>query len=240
MVGFSTVAKLVALKTAPGSAAQKSGLLPEDQIVAIDRVPTLTLPKLLDQLRSNPGQPLQLTVLRNGREQVLTLERAKEAKDQADIGLYLKSSIIYAHTPPWVQVGQAAAKTFRTFLALINPRSDIGLSHLSGPVGIISNFMDVSHAGLQFVLWFTILVNVNLAVFNLLPIPVLDGGQMLFATIGKLRGRALPVNFVAATQSVFMILLLSMVVYVTIFGDVRRIVRDARNETPPKEAPAAK
>jgi regulator of sigma E protease len=179
-------------------------------------------------------------VLRAGQSRTLTLERAKDAKDGADIGLFLKSSIVYAHTPPWVQVSEAALKTFRTFAALINPRSDIGLSHLSGPVGILSNFMDVSHAGMRFVLWFTILVNVNLAVFNLLPIPVLDGGQMLFATIGKLRGKALPFNFVATTQSIFVVLLLLMMAYVTIFGDFRRIIRDNRAEAQAKEAAAQK
>ena len=77
---------------------------------------------------------------------------------------------------------------------------------------------------------FTILVNVNLAIFNLLPMPVLDGGQMLFATIGRLRGRALPLNFIMTAQSVFMVLLLSMIVYVSFF-DVRRWARDARRPT---------
>jgi regulator of sigma E protease len=84
---------------------------------------------------------------------------------------------------------------------------------------------------------FTILININLAVFNLLPIPVLDGGQMLFATIGKLRGRALPVNFIMSAQSVFMVLLLSMILYVSFF-DVRRIVRDVNTGRSESNAPA--
>jgi len=76
---------------------------------------------------------------------------------------------------------------------------------------------------------FAILVNVNLAIFNLLPLPILDGGQMLFATIGKLRGRALPPNFIIAAQSTFGVLLLAMVVYVSVF-DVRRWARDVQSE----------
>ncbi len=119
--------------------------------------------------------------------------------------------------------------TFRTLWSLLNPRSDIGLSKVSGPVGIVRIFHSAAEAGIGISLVFAILVNVNLAIFNLLPLPVLDGGQMLFATIGKLRGRALPPNFIMAAQSAFGILLITMVLYVSFF-DVRRWARDVRND----------
>jgi len=81
------------------------------------------------------------------------------------------------------------------------------------------------------------LVNVNLAIFNLMPMPVLDGGQMLFATIGRLRGRPLPVSFIMTAQSVFLVMLFSMVLYVSVF-DVRRIVRDVKSERSAAESAA--
>jgi regulator of sigma E protease len=61
---------------------------------------------------------------------------------------------------------------------------------------------------------------------------------MLFATIGRLRGRALPINFIAATQSVFMVLLLSLVLYISFF-DVRRWSRDVRESRPQVQAAPA-
>jgi len=88
------------------------------------------------------------------------------------------------------------------------------------------------------VLLFTILLNMSLAIFNLLPLPVLDGGQMLFATIGRLRGRAISVNFIMAANSVFIVLLLTMVIYVSIF-DVRRIKRDNADAAPTPPPPSA-
>ena len=133
-----------------------------------------------------------------------------------------------------VGAGAQGTMTFRVLGSLIHPGSDISVSKLSGPVGIGKIFWDASEAGLRYVLWIAILVNVNLAVFNLLPIPVLDGGHMLFATISRLRGKALPVNFIAATQSVFIVLLFSMIIYVSFF-DVRRIVRDSRAEAAARE-----
>jgi len=115
--------------------------------------------------------------------------------------------------------------TFRTLGALISPTSDVGLSKLSGPIGIGRVLHQQAQWDIRRVLWFTILVNVNLAIFNLLPIPVLDGGQMLFATINRLRRRALPPNIIMATQSAFFVILFSLIIYVSFF-DVRRWARD--------------
>jgi regulator of sigma E protease len=125
--------------------------------------------------------------------------------------------------------------TLHTLGSLINPRSDIGLSNLSGPVGIVHIFSSAAEAGLRTVFMFTILVNINLAILNLLPIPVLDGGQMLFATIARARGRALPMNLIMTTQSVFVVLLFSMILYVSFF-DVRRWARDVQSDKPPATA----
>ncbi|MGH7945945.1 MAG: RIP metalloprotease RseP [Opitutaceae bacterium] len=233
-VGFSTVAKLLVGRAAPGSPAEKAGLLPEDQITAINGIPVLTYPQLSEALRSNLGKPIDVTVLRGGASRTVKMVTAKGG----DLGLAIKSSVSVIHPTPFKQIGESVVKTFRTLWALINPRSDIGISHLSGPIGIIDNFFAFSRAGLPLALWFTILVNVNLAIFNLLPMPVLDGGQMLFATIGRLRGRPLPVSFIMTAQSVFLVMLFSMVLYVSVF-DVRRIVRDVKAERGAAEAPAA-
>ncbi|MBI4625276.1 MAG: RIP metalloprotease RseP [Verrucomicrobia bacterium] len=237
MIGFVPVAKIVVGRVTPGLAADRAGLRADDQIVAIDGKPVLTRPQLGDALRPVLSRPVKIGVLRAEQNLTLLLELPKDAKVSA-IGLALRDGIIYAHPTPFAQVGDCIVKTFRTLGALLNPRSDIGLSHLSGPIGIISNFVDVSRAGLPFALWFTILVNVNLAIFNLLPIPVLDGGQMLFATIGRLRGRPLPVSFITTAQSVFVVLLFSMVLYVSVF-DVRRIARDVKADRAAESAAKA-
>ncbi|MEI6465137.1 MAG: RIP metalloprotease RseP [Verrucomicrobiota bacterium] len=232
-VGFSTVATLLVGRIAPGSPADRAGLQTDDRISAVAGKTILTYPQLADALRAGMGRRIEITVQRNGVAQTLPFESAKGA----DLGLAIKSSVTLAHPSPFTQISDSVEKTFRTLWALLNPRSDIGISHLQGPIGIIDNFVAVSRAGLPLALWFTILVNVNLAIFNLLPMPVLDGGQMLFATIGRLRGRPLPVNLIMTAQSVFLVLLFSMVIYVSVF-DVRRIVRDAKAERA-TSAPAA-
>jgi regulator of sigma E protease len=237
-VGFSTVAKLFVGTPTPGSPAAKAGLLPDDQIKAVNGSPTLTPHQLFDAFRKGLGKPMQITVARGEATQTFTLEPVAKIPELGLAGI--NSGVSVVHPNPVEQITDSVVKTFRTLWALINPRSDIGIAHLSGPIGIIDNFFAVSRAGIPLALWFTILVNVNLAIFNLLPMPVLDGGQMLFATIGRLRGRPLPVTFIMTAQSVFLVLLFSMVLYVSVF-DVRRIVRDVKADRAAEaaaEAPA--
>lgn len=235
-VGFITVAKLFIGAVPEGSPAAKAGLRVQDQITGINRTPTLTPGQLFDAFRKGAGKPMQMSVQRGNETLSVTLDSAPKIGD-----LSINSGVTIAHPNPFEQIADSITKTFRTLWALINPRSDINASHLSGPIGIIDNFIAVSRVGLPLALWFTILVNVNLAIFNLLPMPVLDGGQMLFATIGRLRGRPLPVSFIMTAQSVFLVLLFSMVLYVSVF-DVRRIARDAKAvraaEAPAPAAPA--
>ncbi|MBI5382031.1 MAG: RIP metalloprotease RseP [Opitutae bacterium] len=236
-VGFATVAKLVVGKVTPASPAESMGLQINDQIIAVNQKSVLTISQLVESLQSRDTSHLVLTVLRGERRVNLTSDKSKSSKDSADIGIALKSGVIFTHPTPLKQISTALSKTADGLFALINPRSDLGLSHMTGPIGIIRSFFDLAQEGLPFALWFSVIINVNLAIFNLLPIPVLDGGHMLFATIARLRGRPLPLNWVMTAQSVFMVLLFSMILYVSFF-DVRRIVRDVRADRAEATAPA--
>lgn len=217
------------------SHAQKLGLQPGDQLTALNGAPLLNLLTLYDVLQAKTPVAFTLTVAR--ADQIFDLavpaDRPKEANGIFGAGFRTKTSLM--HENPFSQIAGHARMTWRVLWSLLQPSSDIGISKLSGPIGIGRIIFDASEAGFRFVLWIAILLNVNLAIFNLLPIPVLDGGQVLFATIAKLRGRALSPSFVAATQSVFMVLLLSMIAYVSFF-DIARIRRDSRAETQAREA----
>jgi regulator of sigma E protease len=222
----------------PNSAAAKAGLEPGDRIVDIDGSPIMNANGLGDELALDPSAPAHLGVIRNGRTLDLVIPPRTASLQMGDIEF--SAGYHMTHPSPFEQIAQPFVMTLRTVWGLVNPRSDIGLSKVSGPVGIVHIFHAAAEAGIRAVLRITILINVNLAILNLLPVPVLDGGQIVFATIGKLRGRALPPNFIMTAQSVFMVLLLSMVVYISIF-DVRRWSRDAREShalAPAAAAPA--
>jgi len=218
------------------SSAARLGLKPGDLLKAVDGQPLLNLVTLLDLLQARTPAAFTLTVERDGRDLAIPVP-ADRPKEGGIFGAAFRTRVGLLHTNPFAQIGSHIASTIRVLGSLLHPHSDISISKLSGPVGIGKIFWDASEAGIRYVVWIAILVNVNLAIFNLLPIPVLDGGHMLFATIGRLRGRALSPQFVATAQSVFIVLLFSMIIYVSFF-DVRRIARDVRAESQAKEAAA--
>lgn len=235
-VGIAPAYELLVLRVGDGTPAAAAGFQKDDRIQSLDGVPILNFQTYLDHLSAKVGQPITVRVLRSGNPVDLTLPAAaRDAKTPAQFGLDLTTDTMLIHENPVEQFTSHVSTTWQTLVSLIHPKSDIGISKLSGPVGIIRVFHMAAQADIRLVLWFTILVNINLAIFNLLPIPVLDGGHMLFATLAKVRGRALPPNFVATTQSVFMILLVTMILYVSVF-DVRRIARDFRSDAPTSQA----
>ena len=230
-VGIAPGYELMVQQVTAGSVAENAGFKANDEILDIDGVRILSAGTYFEQLDATAPRPVTARVKRAGTELNLTIPARPEAKSGATIGLALTTGFQLAHPSPFTQIGDHITKTFQTLWSLINPHSDVGLSKVSGPVGIVRIFHSAAEAGIRVSLIFAILVNVNLAIFNLLPLPVLDGGQMLFATIGKLRGRPLPASFIVAAQSTFGLLLLAMVLYVSVF-DVRRWARDARSERP--------
>jgi regulator of sigma E protease len=220
------------------SFAAAIGLQAGDRLVELDRQRLLNMATLLDAMQEQPAKAFTLVVER-GTERVELKVPADRPKDTpAWFGASYRTTYGLKHTNPFSQLSNQVVMTLRTLWSLIHPDSDIGISKLSGPIGITKIYWDASEAGFRYVLWIAILVNVNLAIFNLLPIPVLDGGHMLFATIGRLRGKALPVNFIAAAQSVFIVLLFTMIIYVSVF-DVRRFARDVSADAQAKEAAEA-
>jgi len=239
-VGIAAGYELLVQDIAAGSVAERAGFKPGDELVSLDGVRIFSAATYFEQIGHVNTRAVAAVVRRGGAEVALTIPQATIGKAGFPLGLGLATGVKITHPKPWKQVTDILAMSYRTLWSLVNPRSDVGISNLTGPVGIVRIFHSAAEIGIMPVLTFTILLNLSLAVFNLLPIPVLDGGQMLFATIGKLRGRPLPVNFVIGAQTICGALLITMVVYLT-FSDFRRWNRDAqadRAEAAAQQAPA--
>ena len=247
--GVEPAEDLTAESLLPDWPAALAGIKPGDRVIAVDGKPVFQRVAISEHLAKNASRPSEF-LLQRGHEQITLRIQPRLDTDERTgksvprIGLRYRDNIVILHPTPWAQVSNDVVSTFRTLGALLSPSSDIGPSKLSGPIGIARALHQQARWDIRRALWFVILVNVNLAIFNLLPIPVLDGGQILFATIGRIRRRELPANFIMATQSAFFVILMSLIVYVSFF-DVKRWARDSRAErpapaaTPPAPAPSA-
>ena len=137
------------------------------------------------------------------------------------LGYQLKSGTVISHPSVGRQFREAVEKVFNALESLANPDSDIGIKSLAGPVDIGRVIYRLSSTAVMLVISFTVLLNINLAILNMLPIPVLDGGHIIFAIIEKLRGKPVPAGVFAAVQSVFAALFLALMGYVVYIGFAR-------------------
>jgi regulator of sigma E protease len=216
------------LEVMSGSAAEKAGLKQRDHIISFAGVPIASRDQLVDLIRKRGGQPTEMRVDRGTEKVVLNITPTVDPTTKIGrIGIAFDVSstqyIVQKPGPtPLEQVRDVLDKTFATIGALIHSReTGVGAKDLSGPVGILAVLASAVNSDYRLALSFLVLLNINLAIINLLPIPVLDGGHILMAIIEKIRRRPLDIKFVEYTTTGFAVLLISFMLYVTFF-DIKR------------------
>jgi regulator of sigma E protease len=213
-----------------GGAAEKAGLQEKDSIVSFAGIPIAGRDQFIELIRKRGGQPSEIQVERAGKKLMLNVTPTIDPTTKTGrIGVAIGTSstqlyIVQKPGPsPLEQIRDVLDKTFATIGALIHSReTGVGAKDLSGPVGILSILAAQVNTDYRLALNFLVLLNINLAIINLLPIPVLDGGHILMSIIERIRRRPLSIKFVEYTTTGFMVLLLSFMVYVTFF-DIKRL-----------------
>src|ERR1017187_10194304 len=212
-----------------GSAAERAGLKQGDHIISFAGVPIASRDQLIDLIRKRGGQPTEMRVDRGTEKVVLNITPTVDPttkNGRIGIAFDVSSTQYIVQKPgptPLEQVRDVLDKTFATIGALIHSReTGVGAKDLSGPVGILAVLASAVNSDYRLALSFLVLLNINLAIINLLPIPVLDGGHILMAIIEKIRRRPLNIKFVEYTTTGFMVLLLSLMVYIPFF-DIKRV-----------------
>ncbi|MBH53846.1 MAG: RIP metalloprotease RseP [Opitutaceae bacterium] len=217
-----------------GFPADHAGIKPGDELLRIDGEIIRSTPQISEYIQQNPTKEIQFELLRDGQTVIakvtpkLAILRENE-KETPAMGVAWTYPNKYLKETPIKQIGSVMEETVETLGKLINPKSNIKVSNMSGPVGMGRIIYQSAKWDFKMVLWVVIIVNINLAILNLLPIPVLDGGHILFATIEKIRGKELPQNLMMSLQGTFVLALLTLMLYVTIF-DGRRIFTDVVKE----------
>lgn len=237
VIGISPKETFFIGELSPNMPGEAVGLEPGDQPLSIDGLPIHSFHSLVDHLEAleanatvaltvrkgaetNPEGPLHTYSIKPVRKET---EQGGEIVTRTLIGFRPKHEVETTYPNPVILIYKRVKDMYLTLSGLVSPKSDVKLRNMSGPVGIVDHLSVFAKIGFKKLLWFVVFVNVNLAILNLLPIPVLDGGHMLFATVEKLRGRPLPIAFLERTQLVFIALIFSFMLYVTFF-DLRRLL----------------
>ncbi len=217
----------------PDMPAIRAGLEVGDQPVQIDGLAIHSFSQLVSYLgKTDANQSIEFSVRKGGESGPLETYRLTPIEKELTtasgivtrklIGFRPKAKIITTYPNPFTLIMRRVKDMYLTLTGLVSPKSDVKLRNMSGPVGIVNHLSIFAKIGFKKLLWFVVFINVNLAILNLLPIPVLDGGHMLFATIEKVRGHPLPLPFLERAQMIFVLILFSFMLYVTFF-DVQRL-----------------
>jgi len=215
----------------PDSPAEHAGMMAGDKFLSIEGIPVSSSQELRELVGKRAGMPTEVKVMRDGRVVTLiVIPHVDEKEKVGRMGVLLDDELEYKV----VQPGPTPLRQFRdvfglmgdTVYALIHAKqTGIGPRSLSGPVGIAGGWWEeIIRGGVRRGLWFAVLLNINLAIINLLPLPILDGGHILFAVVEAIRRKPLNARFVHATSTAFAVLLISFMLYVTWYDFQRLLI----------------
>jgi regulator of sigma E protease len=227
------IACLVA-EVMPNSPAVDAGLRHGDEVTAINGASVHHIAAISDYVEQHPGEKLTLSVVRQGTnlEVSLTPRRPMSpADDKPRMGVVWEPNgkTCLAYPGAWAQVTSSVNTMIETFSALFTRHSDIKAQHLGGAVKIMSVYYRLfsSEDGWRLALWFSVLMNVNLAILNLLPLPVLDGGHIVLAVLEGIRRRPISLRIINGLTTTFAVVIIGFMLYLA-FYDVQDLGKEGR------------
>ncbi len=217
-----------------GSAAEEAGIQPGDRIVSLEGSAIERFEDVQRIIRPSAGQSLAIEVLRDGER--IALVGTPKASEQTDsfgntqvIGLLgvTRSGVDYARHDPLTAVWRAGVETWDLTIGTLDAVGQIivgkrGAEELGGPIRIAQMSGTMAASGLVPVIWFMAVLSINLGLINLFPIPMLDGGHLLFYGIEAVRGRPLGERAQEYGFRIGLALVLSLMVFVT-FNDLANL-----------------
>jgi regulator of sigma E protease len=214
----------------PDSIPATAGLEPGDKIISAhipdaQPVSITALAQLIELSNKHKGAPIELTVLR-GAETVSRTIAARRMELQGTIGVELKAETVKEqyHIPQVIVVG------FNETIDLVKLTGqliwkmftgDESASGMAGPIGIIQASWLMVQEGLGKFIWMLALFSINLALLNLLPVPILDGGGIMFMIIERIKGKPVSMAVQVVSQYIGLFLLLALVIFAT-YNDILR------------------
>lgn len=211
-------------KVIKDSPAVIAGLKAGDIIIEIDKVKTKDIYEINSLISDKKDEEINLKISRNGENLDINLKpRYSEENKMYLIGITskLKHSFFKSIELGAKRTGEMSLMILKSLKMIFD--GSFKIEYLSGPVGVVQMIGSESSKGFLNFLQILALISVNLGVFNLLPIPALDGGKFLFLLIEALRGKPINEKFEQGLSLIGISILFSLMIYVTIFNDIGRL-----------------
>ncbi len=227
----------VAEEIVPGGAAEQAGMESGDRVLSVEGQPVSRWQEWVETVRDNPGKPLSVTVERAGREIPLTVTpKAIREEDGGTIGQVGMSVAVpewppemvrEMHYGPVAAFGVAVDQTWKTASLVLDSirKMVVGLispKHLSGPITIAKVAGASAQYGVAAYLGFLALLSVSLGVLNLLPVPVLDGGHLMYYVIEVVKGSPVSEKVQMAGYRVGLFLVVGLMA-LALYNDLARL-----------------
>jgi len=233
MVGISPPLKVVVAKVIAGSPAERGGVRDGDVIRTLDGQSYTDIGRLIEVIRQQGGRALNIGIERDGT--LLDIRVLPEADLQGNvrIGAMLASQALlgaevyrmgvldgtlYGFERTWEMTVLTMQVMGKMLTAAISP------DNLGGPIAIAQMAGKTAELGLVSFLTFLALISVNLGVLNLMPVPVLDGGHLLYLGLERLRGKPLSPKVMELTQVIGVVLIIALMVF-AFYNDLARLFR---------------
>ena len=215
-----------------GGIAEKAGLKKGDRVIGIDGNPVIDSLALIIAVRNSPGKPMALEVMRNGQPVAVSLTpAARPEKDQlvgkmdAMVSVMPEMTVLSYSVP--VALAEGISKTWETSVITVKMigkmiTGDVSLKNITGPIAIADYAGQTARAGLIRYLHFIVFISISIGVMNLLPIPVLDGGLLLYYAVEVVTGGSIPEKVATIGYKIGMGIL-GILLLIAVFNDVVRL-----------------
>jgi regulator of sigma E protease len=235
-IGLTRFSPAVIGAVQAGKAGARAGLRAGDEILAVDGNPITSWEELVAAVQPSAGKQLVLTIRRaNDTLEVSVVPDAVEEGGRTigrigvarDVTL-LEKQLIQVHYGPVAALGQAAVKTWDISILSLQMlgkmiTGEVSLKNLSGPITIADYAGQSAQMGWLYYLRFIALISISLGVLNLLPVPVLDGGHLMYYIVEIIKGRPVSERVLEIGQRIGMVVLFSLMAF-AIYNDIHRLV----------------
>ncbi len=227
------------VSTESNGIAAAAGLMEGDRLIGVNGINTLSMESFISEVKSKPGIPIIIDYKRKNIKESVELIPEMVTKNEKEIGAIgvvlspiisypdymnktLRYNLLTAIPRALVETHQSCVFVISSLRKLI--MGDISPKNLSGPIGIAKVAGESARSGVFIFIRFVAILSIMLGIMNLLPVPILDGGQALFIMYEMIKGQPVPELVQSFSYRLGVFILLGLMFYAT-FNDISRFIR---------------